>query len=177
MDAPTAATVREWNLNNEGEAFDLARYGYPEPAVGDPDRLDGVVTRVVAWVESIVGRKLDSSLTDAGLVALAQDAVLMRLQQVLVTRGGTKAVRDALNNAKVKSLRAGDYSQTNRDPADARKAMQLTAWDDLSETLLALATPERRAELLAELGGKVRPIGLTVEQPATPWGRSYPGLY
>jgi D-serine deaminase-like pyridoxal phosphate-dependent protein len=177
MDVPAAATVREWNLNNVGDAFDFARYGYPEPEIGDPDHLDGRVLRVVAWIEIMVGRKLDASLTDPGLVALAQDAVLMRLQQVLVGRGTTKAVRDALADSKIKTLRAGDYGQTNRDAVDARKAMQVNAWDELSDTLLALATPERRAELLAELSGKVRPIGLVVDQPRGYAGDSYPADY
>jgi len=177
MDAPTAAMVREWAENNDDGAFDFARYGYPVPAGADPDRLDFRVRAVVAWIEIMVGRKLDASLTDPGLVALAQDATLMRLQQVLVTRGTTKAVRDALADASIKSLRAGDYSQTNRDAADSRKAAQVNPWGELSDTLLALATPERRAELLAELGGKVRPIALTVDQPRGALGGSYPDHY
>lgn len=173
MDAPIAAHVREWAQNNVGEGFDFARYGYPEPEAGDPDRLDRVVAAVVAWVELKTGRQLNASLTVPGLVAIAQDVVLMRTEQVLVSRGTTKAVRDALSTAQIKSLRAGDYSQTNRDAVDARKAMQINPWGELSDMLLTLAPPERRAELLAELGGTVRPIGLTVDQPRALPGSSY----
>lgn len=175
MEAPTGALVREWASNNVDSSFDFDRYGYPEPAVGDPDQLDRVVARVVAWVESMTARKLDASLVDVGLVALAEDAVLMRLEQTLVGRGTTKAVRDALSNATIKQLRAGDYSHTARDPVDSRKGGQVTPWGDLSETLLALATPERRAELLAELNGTVRPLGLVVGSGVGPLGSSYYG--
>lgn len=177
MDVPTAAHVREWALNNVADSFDFGRYGYPPPEDLEPDRLDRVVAAVVAWVELKTGRQLNSSLTAPGLVAIAQDVVLMRVEQVLVTRGTTKAVKDALSTATIKTLRAGDYSQTNRDAADARKAMQINPWDDLSDMLLTLATPERRAELLAELAGTVRPIALTVDQARPRPGSSYPDYY
>jgi hypothetical protein len=176
MDTPTAALVRDWATTNAGESFDWDRFGYPAVAAGETDHLDGRVAVAVAWVESWTGRSLDASLTDTGLAALARDAVLMRLQQILVGRGTTRAVRDALSGSTVKSIRAGDYSQTNRDPVDARKAAQINPWGELSDVILALATPERREEILAGLDGKVRPVALSVEPTLGYPGESYLGV-
>lgn len=173
MDTPTAATVREWATSNVGDAFDFGRFGYPLPDAGAPDRLDRIVRSAAAWVTVMTGRVLDSTLTDPALVALAEDAVLMATQWALAGRGSTRAVRDALSNARLKGLRAGDYSDTRRDFAEARNARQVHPWLDLSNTILALATPERRAEILAELGGTVRPIGVTLNVPVSPAGLSY----
>lgn len=173
MDIPNGAAVREWAKSNVGDAFDLGRYGYPEPDAGDPDRLDRVVTAAAAWIAAMTGRVLDSSLTDPNLVALAEDAVLMTVQWRLGGRGTTREVRDALSNARLKSLRAGDYADTRRDLKEAREAGQVHPWLDLSDVLLALATPEKRAELLAELTGQTRPVGLTMDPVRYAAGSSY----
>lgn len=175
MDVPTAAKVREWTADNIGGGFDFALYGYPEPEAGQPDRLAAIVQRAVGWIEVMVARKLDSTLTDASLVPLAEDATLMRVQQMLVERGTTRTVRDALTKTRVSSFRAGDYSQTNRDVSLRRgaRSMEVTTWGDLSEVLLALATPDRRAQLLAELNGVARPLAVTVNAPTSLPGTSY----
>jgi hypothetical protein len=173
MDAPTAVTVRDWATSNVGEAFDFGRYGYPPPEGSDPDRLERVVRSASAWVAVMSGRLLDSTLTDPNLVALAQDAVLMATQWALVQRGTGRQVRDALSNARLKSLRAGDYADTRRDFKEARDAGQIHPWKDLSDVILALATPERRAEMLAELTGKVRPVAITVNALRATPGSSY----
>lgn len=163
MDRPDALQVRQWATGNDGlPTFDFARYGYGPPPAGQPDALDRVVAAAIAYVESMTCRVLDATLP-ANLEPLAQDAVLMRVEQVLVGRGNSKAIRDALNNAAVKSMRAGVYSETRRDPADARKAMLVNPWAELSDAILALATPECRARLLAELEGKPQPLAMVVE--------------
>jgi hypothetical protein len=173
MDTPDAAAVREWATSNVGDAFDFGRFGYPAPEAGESDRLERIVRSQVAWVAVMTGRALDSTLTDANLVALAEDAVLMATQWAVAGRGNTRAVRDALSNSRLKGLRAGDYSDTRRDFAEARNAQQVHPWLDLSNAILALATPERRAELLAELGGTVRPIAVSVNAPRRRAGSSY----
>lgn len=164
MDRPTAAQLREWATGNNGEVlFDFGAYGYAPPVGAEPDRLERVVERAVGYVEQVTARRLDATLTEPGLVALAQDAVYMRVVQILVGRGTRAAVTDALDQANVQTLRAGDFSVTFRGSGDARKAAQVNPWTELSDTLLALATPERRAELLGELTGQVRAVGLVVE--------------
>lgn len=173
MDAPTGGMVREWATNNIGSGFDFARFGYPEPEDEGIDQLDRIVRSASAWVAAMTGRLLNESLTDPDLVALAQDAVLMRTQQILVGRGTTKAVRDALAGSQIKSMRAGDYSETRRDPIDSRRGGQINPWLELSDAILALATPDRRAELLAEIAGKVRPVAISVPAVLDPPGVSY----
>lgn len=173
MDAPTAAKVREWALSNVGDAFDFGRFGYPEPEGGGVDRLDRIVRSQVAWVAVMTGRTLDATLTDTNLIALAEDAVLMATQWAVAGRGNTRAVRDALSNARLKGLRAGDYSDTRRDFTEARNALQVHPWLDLSNAILALATPERRAVMLAELNGTVRPIAVSINARRSVPGRSY----
>lgn len=173
MEQPTGALVRQWAETNVGESFDFGRYGYPVPDEGEPDHLDRPVRSAAAWVAVTVGRVLDSTLTDENLVALAEDAVVMAVQWQLVQRGGTKSVRDALSNARLKSLRAGDYADTRRDMKETREAMQIHPWRELSDVLLLLATPERRAELLAELTGKVKAVGVSLNAPQMPAGFSY----
>jgi hypothetical protein len=173
MNTPTAALVREWATSNVGDSFDFGRFGYPVPEDGQPDRLERVVRSATASVAVTVGRTLDGALTDANLVALAEDCVLMTVQWQLAGRGTTRTVRDALSNTRLKSLRAGDYADTRRDMKEAREARQIHPWLDLSNALLALATPERRAELLAELTGQVRPIGVTLNALPQPSGSSY----
>jgi hypothetical protein len=171
MDRPDAAQVREWATGNDGlPTFDFARYGYGDPPPGDPDALERVVAQAIAYVEWATGRTLDASLTAPGLVALAQDAVLMRTEQILVGRGNSKAVRTALGKTDLASMRAGDYSETRRAPADAIKAGLVNSWAELNDTLRALALPERWAELLAELGGKPRAVGLVVETGEPAYG-------
>lgn len=173
MDTPTGATVRAWAETNVGDAFDFGRYGYPAPDVGEPDRLDRPVRSAAAWIAVTTGRVLDSTLTDATLVTLAEDAVAMLVEWQLVQRGTTKSVRDALSNSRLKSLRAGDYADTRRDLKETREARLVHPWRDLSDVLLALATPEKRAEMLAELGGVVRPVGISLNSPAMPAGAYY----
>lgn len=158
MDRPDAAQVREWVTGNDGMAtFDFGRYGYGPVTPPATDGLDRIVTAAVGYIEGITGRRLDVSLIDPGLVALAQDATLMRVEQVLVSRGTQSAVRDALGSAERSSMRAGDYAESRRAPGDIRKAFLLNPWRELSDTLWALATPARAAELRAELGGSVLP--------------------
>jgi hypothetical protein len=178
VDRPDAAQVREWATNNDDESsFDFDRYGLTAPETpGDPDRLDRAVAIAVGYVEWATGRKLDGSLTDPGLVAIAQDAVLMRTEQQLVGRGTTRAVRDALEASEVKTLRAGDYSVTRRDPVDSNKGLLINPWRALSDALRALCTPDRWAEWLAELGGKPRPLGITVSPPGSVDPYGYPEL-
>ena len=143
MDIPTGATVRAWAETNAGDAFDFARYGYPVPDDGEPDRLDRPVRSAAAWIAVTTGRVLDSTLTDATLTTLAEDAVAMLVQWQLVQRGTTKSVRDALSNTRLKSLRAGDYADTRRDLKETREARLVHPWRDLSDVLLAIATRGR----------------------------------
>jgi hypothetical protein len=158
MDRPDAAQVREWATGNDGAPiFDFTRYGLAPPTGDGADRLQRTVDAAIGYVEGITGRTLDSTLTDPGLVALAQDATLMRVEQVLVSRGTQRAVRDALGSSERSSMRAGDYAETRRAPGDVRKGFLLNPWRELSDTLWALATPEKADELRAELNGTVRP--------------------
>lgn len=167
MDVPNAASVRQQAMNGAGvSSFDFDRYGYPAPTPPDPDALDTMVAVVVGWVENITARKLDSSLTDPGLVALAGECVMLRTEQQLVKRGDTRKTRDSVERSLIDTLRAGDFSVTYSGGSTGRRGAEFTPelndWDSLSEALLALATPDRRAQLLAERRGVNLPQGLTV---------------
>lgn len=168
MERPTAEIVRAWATANNGAlTFNFGRVGYDLPAGDAEDALERPIASAVAYVEQITGRTLDGSLP-ANLEPLAQDAVFMRLMQVLSTRGNARAVRDAIEQSGIASLRAGDFAVTFRDGARAKGdlSLRVNPWEPLNEVLLLLMTPERRAELLAEQNGTVPPVGLGLDVAA-----------
>lgn len=169
MEVPTGATVREVAKTNDGDGFDWTRYGYPEPEGEAPDRLDRQVARAVAYVAATTGRSLDASMP-AELAPLAEDAVLMRTIQQLVGRGGTRELRNAIRSMDLISMRAGDYAETRAGATRSGPGYALTVnpWRELSDVLLLLATPERRAQLMAEWGGQ--PVAAATVVETAPWG-------
>lgn len=152
----TAAEVREESQAN------FARLGYPEPTPGTSDKLDRRVRAAQGYVEQMTGRTLDETLP-AGLVELAHEAVVMRVEQSLGQRSRA-SVSDLSQGGGLglKSMRAGDYSETRFDPSEARKARLFNPWAALSEVLWLLATPARRLELLADLSDEPAPVALAV---------------
>jgi len=171
---PGAAELRAMSQNNVGGGFDWTRFGYGPPHPGEADRLEGVAARAVAYVQLVTGRTLDANLPP-DLRELVHDAVLMRAQQLVIARGSTRGVRDALDSQGLASLRAGDFQVTWRD--GSRKAgettIRLNPWGELSDTLWLLMTPEKRAEYLAEVTGQAAPAAAVVETVADSWPYGY----
>lgn len=156
----TAADVRDQsNLN-------FTRVGYPAPDPGTSDRLDRKVRAAQGYLEQMTGRTFDETLPGE-LVELAREAVTMRVEQTLGQRSRSAVAGLAEGGGLgLKSMRAGDYSETRFDPGEARKARLFNPWAPLSELIWLLATPARRLELLGDLSDEAPPAGLTVPMGA-----------
>src|SRR4051812_44981544 len=99
---PDAAHVRSWTLDgNDDPTFPFERYGFPAPTSG-ADRLDTVVAQAVAYVELMTGRTLDGTLP-LQLQPLAQDAVAMRVEQLVLGRTGKRLTSAAAGGLGLKS--------------------------------------------------------------------------
>jgi hypothetical protein len=176
MDRPTAADVREWALSGDlaKPRVNFTALGYPVPSTGD-DPLDQVVAFAIAYIQRITGRKLDETLTDPDLETIAKEVVLMVTVQRIVSTSGSVMLKraDTLLDG-IKSFRAGDYNQVNRDLDETRKAGLINPWAELSELLLLLATPERLEEITLQLTGQAAPAMFAMAPSLDPftynWG-------
>lgn len=170
---PSAADVRLWAESGDPAKprVNFAALGYPTPT-GSSDPLDSRVALAVAYVQQITGR-IPIAAVPTELLPLAQEAVLLATVQ-FVLKGSGKAIikgAGALLDG-IKSFRAGDYNQVNRDLDETRKAGLINPWAELADLLMLLATPERREELIAELSGQPAPAMFTRSAPG--WaGYSY----
>lgn len=175
MDRPTGADLQEWSK------LDFAELEYSDDAA-----LDMLVEQACVYVEHVTGRGLSSPPVGSvggvklvempdDLVALAQQAVRMRTEQVAL-----QAQPDYVETAAddlVSSFSAGAYSETRRD-APRKDAKRMNSWAALQEILLLLCTPDRYDFWLAWMDGVHAPAFAVSEvawgYPSSPFGAGVP---
>lgn len=165
MDTPTALDVRAWSNRN----FDWADRGYPSGE--DPDSLTTLTTWAVSWLQSVTGRLFDSTLTDATLVGLAQQATLYRVQQLAYE--SQEDYQETATDDVVASFTAGSYSETHVDPIKRAMTRTLNQNPGLARVLWALMTPEMVDYWTALLSGKAVPAFDVTEVDWAGWFGPY----
>lgn len=152
MDKPTVDDIRNWSQVN------FARFGFSDDA-----KLQAVIDRATGYVTFITGQTLaapDASVSSTGdpadLVPLIQQAIQMRVEQV-VMQGRPGHVDSASTNEVVSSFTAGSYSETRRDPGRRGEQRSLNTWPALDELLWMLMTSDRFAWWWAYVTGQQIP--------------------
>jgi hypothetical protein len=137
MMAPTAEDVRTWSRVDFADV-DL---GYAAPVGADPDPLQPVVDRAIAYVTAVTARPYDDTCPTL-FVPLMNQAAQMRTEQ-LVYQESADAVETAGDFDLIGSFSAGSYSETRRDqPRQRRPLNPWPALEDLLWLLLGLAPGE-----------------------------------
>lgn len=165
MDTPTAVNVRAWSNRN----FDWTDRGYPPGE--DPDSLTTLVGWAISWIERVTGRKLDSTLTDAVLVGLAQQATLYRTQQLAYE--SQEDYQETATDDVVASFTAGSYSETHVDPIKRSMVRTLNQNPSLARLLWGLMTDEMVEYWQDTLAGKVTPAMDVTEVDWAGWMGPY----
>lgn len=166
MDRPTAADVRAWSPPQ----FDWAAAGFPAPAGSDPEPIgfQKRVEWVVGEIENITGRPFPTIVappdgsSDPNLIPVAEQAtVLKTMFEVLA---GTKAALKVMQAPWLKAFTAGSYSESRFSPAElsgisGRGSEHLASLgpEPLATLLLMLMTPDKRADWIYLIQGKVKP--------------------
>ncbi len=132
MNAPTSSDIRTWSK----VAF--AELGYAE---ADPDPLDGLVDRAVAFAVNVAGIDLAGIDSDENPVTnprlyLAQQAIQM-LVELEAFRSQGDAAETASDFDLLSSFDVGGYSEQRRPSAFART---LTPWPALNQLLGQLSS-------------------------------------
>lgn len=132
MIAPTSSDIRSWSK------VGFAELGFPQ---ADPDPLDGLVERSIAFIVNVAGVNLAEIDDTEDPIAnprlyLAQQAV-----QMMVELNAFRAQGDAAETASdfdlLSSFDAGGYSEQRRPSAFART---LTPWPALNQLLGELSS-------------------------------------
>lgn len=140
MDRPDAESVAALSK------VDFGVLGYSV----DDGTLQAIVDQADAYVEWVTGQTLDSAMP-SGLVAIAEQAVRMRTEQIAF-----QAQEDYIEGATdetIQSFSAGSYSETRRDPTRRGEQKMLNAWQALTDILWMLMTPDKYDYWLSFLSG------------------------
>ena len=161
MITPTAADVRAWSNVN----FDWAELGYEE---GTPDPLAKPVEWALGWLQTVTGQQFDSTMTDVNLVAMAEQATLLKTQQIAFEQ--QQDFQETATDDVVASFSAGSYSETHVDPIKRSMVRTLNQNPALARLLWGLMTPGMVDYWTALLTGKDVPASATAE---IDWGEWY----
>jgi hypothetical protein len=168
VDAPSLAELRELS--------DFIRTKFPDPA-GDKElteweaAVDGLLSELTG---RSIGPEAEGEDVPPFLVALAKRAIVLKIEQLVSSLGGTFAERRAtIGSGNLSSFSAGAYSESYFGPEAASKAGMLDPDPAIADILWALCTEDKRAEWIAKWTG--------VQQPAAAvevfdW-RNRPGGY
>jgi hypothetical protein len=148
VNAPSADDIKGWT---ELDTFT----GAPAP------RQERLTAIAISMFKRITG------VTDFAAVAaddepLAQQAITGLAE--LLTYQTSPEYMDTLSDWDlISSFSAGPYSETHRNPEEARKARLLVAWPWLSDLLWGLLTPERYDYWVSFFGGQNAPAFAVTE--------------
>lgn len=164
MEAPTVKEVRERS--------DFLTTKFPDPA-GDPELTDWVEV-VAGLLSEMTGRIIGADATGeeipTSLVALAKRAVVMKIEALVTSLGGTFAERrGSIQGGKLASFSAGAYAESYFGPEAAAQAGRLDPDQAINDILWALTTEEKRAEWLAQWRGIEKPAAMA---QSFEWGQS-----
>jgi hypothetical protein len=137
-------------------------YNFPLPTGSNPDPLADEVILAWAYVENKTGLDLDVLVDDTATAIIARRAVILRTLQQAVQN--ENAYLDQAFNDIVKSFTVPGYSETQFDPP--RKLSEvafMNPWPVLHDLLWAIATDEKKAELIAEANMDVLPASTVTE--------------
>jgi hypothetical protein len=160
MVTPTASDVRLWSR------VDFTDLGYP-PA--DPDPLQVMVDRAVAYCQSVTGVMFDASFPDSTTNTPNAQAAVQYATEMLVYEAQEDYLETAADDV-VMSFSAGNYSETRVDPEKRAKMRMMNANPALNRALWGLMTPDKQDEWLAAMTGKNAPAMATTE---VDWGGWY----
>ncbi|MGH2939451.1 MAG: hypothetical protein ACRDPE_15190 [Solirubrobacterales bacterium] len=168
MDAPTLAELR--GLSN------FLATKFPDPG-GDAElkeweaAVDGLLVEMTGRA---IGPEAEGEEVPPFLVPLAKRAIVLKIEQLVTSLGGTWAERRAtIGSGNLASFSAGAYSESYFGPEVAAKSGMLDPDPAIADILWALCTEEKKAEWIAKWQG--------IEQPAAAvevfdW-RNRPGGY
>jgi hypothetical protein len=142
-----------------------ARHPEATPYVPDEDELNPYIAEAMALVAHITGRAIPPDAPGVAvppaLQPVAERAVRLKTEQVMVG-ASAESSEEAASGRRLRSQSAGPWSESYFAPGDLGSKNGRPVLDPnaaLDEALWALATPERREELIAEATGQHPPAG------------------
>jgi hypothetical protein len=168
VDAPTVEEVRERS--------DYLATKFPDPA-GDAELTEWIAA-VDGLLSEMTGRSIGPEATGEDvptfLVALAKRAIILKIEQLITSLGGSFAERRTrIGEGRLASFSAGAYSESYFNPEAASKAGMLDPDPAIADILWALTTEEKRAEWIAKWQGIESPAAMV---QSFDWGQR-PGSY
>jgi hypothetical protein len=167
---PTAEDVRLWSK------VSFVDLGYPPT---DPDPLQVLVDRAVAYVQSTTGRMLDDTFPDSTTNTPNAQAAVQYTTEMLAYESQEDYLETAADDV-VQSFTAGNYSEVRVDPEKRSKMGPLNANPALNRALWSLMTEEKQDAWYALETGKNAPAMATTEVDWGGWYGPYepvPGVY
>lgn len=158
-EAPTSY-LNALTVNEVRERSDYLAQKFPDPAGNE--ELAEWIAAVDGLLSKMTGRAIgtdEGEEVPASLVALAKRAVVLKVEQLVTSLGGSFSERRSrVGSGNLASFSAGAYSESYFGPEAASKAGMLDPDPVIADILWALATEDKRAEWIAKWQG--------IEQPA-----------
>jgi hypothetical protein len=151
------------SLDEVRELSDYLNTKFPAPA--EDKELTEWVAAAAGLVSELTGRSIgegaEGEEVPPFLVPLAKRAIILKIEQMVTTLGGTFAERRAsIGAGKLSSFSAGAYAETYFSPEIAVSNGMLDGDPMIADILWALATPEKREEWILKWKGVEAPAAM-----------------